>query len=50
MVLPSELLQASLHGADGVEWVVQAESAYMRDCIVDAMRRFAAAHSGNGAA
>lgn len=41
VVLPSELLQAKLVGADGSEATVQAESAYMRDLIVCGFRRFA---------
>ncbi|KAL1527787.1 hypothetical protein AB1Y20_009171 [Prymnesium parvum] len=42
VVLPADLLQARISGAEGVELVVQAENAFLRDCIVLAMRRFKA--------
>ena len=40
VVLPTDLLQARISGSAGTEFVVQAESSFMRDCIVHAMRRF----------
>ena len=40
VVLPTDLLQVRISGAVGMEFVVQAESSFMRDCIVHAMRRF----------
>mmetsp|Transcript_24140 Transcript_24140/g.64764 ORF Transcript_24140/g.64764 Transcript_24140/m.64764 type:complete len:693 (+) Transcript_24140:53-2131(+) len=45
VMLPTDLLQARISGADGAEMVVQAESAFMRDCIVHAMRLFSPSYT-----